>query len=307
MARRRKGRPVDGILLLDKPTGASSNHILQQVRRMYNAQKAGHTGSLDPLASGMLPICFGEATKFSQYLLNSDKAYRVTGKLGETTTSADAEGEIRETRPVDVTESKLNDVVKSFQGETMQIPSMYSALKHNGQPLYKLARQGITVERKARPIHIYRIELERFEGNTFSLYVECSKGTYIRNLIEDIGEILGCGAHVTVLRREWVAHFKTENMIALDSLQELRDNDQFEAMDQLLYPVEEALYGYPSVELDTDSSFYFLQGQAVTVANVDHENKPVIKVFNPEHRFLGVAELNDDLQLSPKRVIASQN
>ncbi|WP_144393051.1 tRNA pseudouridine(55) synthase TruB [Pleionea sediminis] len=307
MARKRKGRSLDGILLLDKPTGESSNRVLQQVRRLYNAAKAGHTGSLDPLASGMLPICFGEATKFSQYLLNSDKSYRVTGKLGETTTTADAEGEVRERREVNVSESQLLDVVKSFLGESMQVPSMFSALKHNGQPLYKLARQGIEVERKARAIHIYRIELESYNGNEFSLFVECSKGTYIRNLVEDIGEILGCGAHVIALRREWVAHFKTDNMISIADIQSLRDDDKFAEMDELLLPSDEALSGYPSVELDHDSAFYFLQGQSVTVTDSELEHHPVIRVYDEHHRFLGVAAIDDELQLAPKRVIANRD
>ena len=305
MARRRKGRPLDGILLLDKPTGGSSNFVLQQVRRMYNAQKAGHTGSLDPLASGMLPICFGEATKFSHYLLISDKAYKVTAKLGVTTTTADAEGDVRDVREVSVTEPELLKVIQSFAGESMQIPSMFSALKHNGQPLYKLTRQGIEVERKARAIHIYRIELTEFTTDSFSMYVECSKGTYIRNLVEDIGDQLGCGAHVTALRREWVAHFKAQDMITMAELEALRNNDAFTDMDDLLLNSDESLMGYPHVTLDDDSANFFLQGQPVNSPDAKDENSPVIKVYDEAHRFLGVAALNDEFLLAPKRLIAN--
>ncbi|WMS86532.1 tRNA pseudouridine(55) synthase TruB [Pleionea litopenaei] len=308
MARKRKGRPVNGILLLDKPTGHSSNHVLQKVRRMFNAQKAGHTGSLDPLASGMLPICFGEATKFSQYLLDAHKAYRVTARLGEKTSTADAEGEVIETRPVNVTLSQLEEVIGSFLGHSMQVPSMYSALKHQGQPLYKLARQGIEVERKARPIEIMALQLESFTEQDFSMYVECSKGTYIRNLVEDIGEQLGCGAHVTVLRREWVAHFESDEMQSLDELQQLRDEEAFTDMDALLLPVDAALHGYPSVELDADSAFYFKQGQCVQAAlpkESEVGQDGLIKIYDHQASFIGLATINDDLLLQPKRVISS--
>ncbi len=306
MARKRKGRPLNGILLLDKPTGASSNNILQQVRRLYNAQKAGHTGSLDPLASGMLPICFGEATKFSQFLLDADKAYRVTAQLGVITTTEDAEGEIVETRPVDVSEEQLNNVVQSFLGESMQVPSMYSALKHNGQPLYKLARQGIEVEREARPISIHHIKLESFDGEFFSLYVSCSKGTYIRNLVADIGLKLGCGAHVTALRREWVGHFKNDSMITLDQLQVLRDEDAFEELDNLLLPIEASLEGYSQVVIDLQSAHYFCNGNPVSI-KVDAGEGELIKVFDEEGLFLGVATINDDLQLAPKRLVVYEH
>jgi tRNA pseudouridine55 synthase len=304
MARKRKGRPVNGILLLDKPVGISSNNALQKVRWIYNAAKAGHTGALDPLASGMLPLCFGEATKFSQFLLNSDKGYRVTAKLGETTTTADAEGDTLQVRPVNVTEFELTKVIEQFIGETEQIPSMYSALKHNGQPLYKLARQGIEVERAPRVIRIDSIELESFSENQFSLYVECSKGTYIRNLVEDIGEALGCGAHVTVLRREWVAHFKAEQMVTLEHLVALKEQQAYQALDDLLLPVDESLVDYPKIELEPETALYFSQGQAVTVGAIP-EVEGVFRVYREDGVFLGVAEFNDDLQLAPKRLMAN--
>lgn len=304
MARKRKGRPISGILLLDKPTDISSNNALQKVRWIYNAAKAGHTGALDPLASGMLPLCFGEATKFSQYLLNSDKGYRVTAKLGETTTTADAEGEIVKTRPVNVTEEQLLKVIEPFLGETEQIPSMYSALKHNGQPLYKLARQGIEVEREPRTIRIDVIELEEVTETHFSLYVECSKGTYIRNLVEDIGEELGCGAHVTKLRREWVAHFQAEQMISLEQLVNLKEQEMYQALDALLLPVDESLNGYPKIDLDIESTHSFSQGQAVTVGALS-DTDGIFRVYSDIGEFLGVGEFNDDLQLAPKRLMAN--
>ncbi|NVJ50950.1 MAG: tRNA pseudouridine(55) synthase TruB [Gammaproteobacteria bacterium] len=303
MARRRKGRVVNGILLINKPTGHSSNHVLQKLRRMYNAQKAGHTGSLDPLASGMLPICFGEATKFSQFLLDANKAYRVTARLGEKTTTADAEGEVIERREVNVTPEQLAQVVAEFRGNTLQTPSMFSALKHQGQPLYKLARQGIEVERKARPIEVFEATIESFSAPEFSMYVVCSKGTYIRNLIEDIGEKLGCGAHVTVLHREWVGHFPAAQMLPMEHLQQLRDAEDFAAMDALLLPVDAALEGYPQVTLDDDAAFYFSQGQAISMPTP--ADSDLIKVYHPSGEFLGIATVNDDLQLQPKRVIAA--
>ncbi|MGB1270740.1 MAG: tRNA pseudouridine(55) synthase TruB, partial [Endozoicomonas sp.] len=191
MARRRRrsrGRPVDGIIVLDKVFGASSNEVLQRVKRIFNAAKAGHTGSLDPLATGVLPICLGEATKFSQYLLDSDKSYRTTMKMGVRTTTGDREGEVVEERPVAVTRSDLEAVLQSFRGEIDQIPSMYSALKHNGKPLYEYAREGIEVDRPSRIITIHRLELMDFDGDECVLEVDCSKGTYIRTLVEDIGE-----------------------------------------------------------------------------------------------------------------------
>lgn len=304
MPRKRKGRPVSGILLLDKPTDISSNNALQKVRWIYNAAKAGHTGALDPLASGMLPLCFGEATKFSQYLLNSDKGYRVTAKLGETTTTADAEGDVVQTRSVNVTEQQLQQVIERFIGETEQVPSMYSALKHKGQPLYKLARQGIEVERAPRKIRIDTINLEDFSKTHFSLYVECSKGTYIRNLVEDIGEQLGCGAHVTELRREWVAHFKAEQMILIDQLVALKEQEMYQELDAFLLPVDESLNGYPKVELDIESTHSFSQGQAVTVGPF-LETCGIFRVYSEFGEFLGVGEFNDDLQLAPKRLMAN--
>ncbi len=223
MARRRKGRPVNGIVLLDKPTGISSNDALQKVKRIYFAEKAGHTGALDPLATGMLPICLGEATKFSQFLLDSDKRYVVVAKLGERTNTSDSDGEVVETRDVNVTKERLLECIETFKGETDQVPSMFSALKYQGRPLYEYAREGIEVPREARKITVYSIELLRFEGDEVEMEIHCSKGTYIRTITDDLGEMLGCGAHVTYLRRTGVANYPVEKMVTLEQLGALLD------------------------------------------------------------------------------------
>ncbi|MBB1440781.1 tRNA pseudouridine(55) synthase TruB, partial [Shewanella sp. SG41-4] len=199
MARRPKGRFIDGIVLLDKDTGMSSNFALQRVKRFFNANKAGHTGALDPLATGMLPICLGEATKFSQHLLDSDKRYLVTAKLGQRTDTSDSDGEVVQTRPVNFTQELLDEKLSFFRGTTQQIPSMYSALKYQGQPLYKYAREGIEVPRESRPITVFELNFIKLEGDELTLDIHCSKGTYIRTIIDDLGEMLGCGAHVIML------------------------------------------------------------------------------------------------------------
>jgi tRNA pseudouridine55 synthase len=245
MGKQKKGRDISGILLLDKPLGLSSNQALQKVKKLYQAQKAGHTGSLDPLATGVLPICFGEATKFSQYLLNADKVYLTRIKLGEKTATGDSEGEIIEKRPVDFMFESLVEILSQFTGEQTQIPSMYSAIKQNGQPLYKLARQGIEVEREPRAIVVSELRLvsERSlfeEKQEFELYVHCSKGTYIRNLGEDIGEAAGCGAHLRSLRRLKAGQF--DEMHTLSSLELHRDT--YEKLDDFLLPVDAVSQNY---------------------------------------------------------------
>jgi tRNA pseudouridine55 synthase len=219
-------RIVNGVLLLNKDCGISSNHALQRVKRLFNAKKAGHTGSLDPLASGVLPICFGAATKFSHILLEADKTYAVTARLGIKTTTSDAEGEIIETKSVpNFSAEDIQKVVAEFMGAGKQVPSMFSALKHNGQPLYKLARQGITVERPPRDIFIYQFDLIEQGEDTLRFIIKCSKGTYIRNLIEDLGEKLGCGAHVSQLERTQAGKFNLENCYTLEQLQACLDLD----------------------------------------------------------------------------------
>jgi len=228
-------RPVDGILLLDKPLHLSSNQALQKVKHLFQAKKAGHTGSLDPLATGMLPLCFGKATKLAQGLLGVDKKYVVTAKLGEMTTTGDAEGDVIETKPVPaVTIEALQAVLMRFTGEIQQTPPMYSAVKMGGKPLYELARQGITVERQSRPVTIYVISLKELALPFVTLEVHCSKGTYIRTLVEDIGRALGCGAYVTALRRTVVGNFLEDSMLTLDQLRELFDQGGFGALDQQL-------------------------------------------------------------------------
>lgn len=264
MGRKRKGRAINGIVLVDKPQGASSNNILQKVRAIYGAAKAGHTGALDPLATGMLPVCLGEATKFSQYLLDSDKSYFVTAKLGERTDTSDADGEIVETNPVNTSVEEIERLKATLTGNIKQVPTMFSALKHNGQPLYKLARQGITVDRPARPITIFEFELVDFRGDEADFQVRCSKGTYIRTLIDDLGQLLGCGAHVKVLRRTQVANYPADKMLTVEKIQQLKDDNlddslkiegdrysgvDYTALDSHLLPMETALIGLPKMVL----------------------------------------------------------
>ena len=299
MARRKKGRSINGILLLDKPQGLSSNAALQAVKRLYNAAKAGHTGALDPLATGMLPLCFGEATKFSQFLLDSDKGYRVIGKLGERTDSGDSTGEVIETKPIDVSRKQLEAALESFRGDIMQIPSMFSALKHKGQPLYKYARKGIEIERPARPVTVYQLDLIRFENNEVELFVECSKGTYIRNIIDDLGQALGCGAHVTLLHREYVADYPVENMVTLEQLE--KDREDGLSLDDYLLPLDSAVLFLESAELDYESADFFCHGQAINYPNLTEGD--LIRVYSDEQEFLGIAEVDDQDMLAPKRLV----
>lgn len=300
--RKKKGRRIDGILLLDKPLGISSNLALQKVKRLFGAQKAGHTGSLDPLATGMLPICLGEATKFSQYLLDSDKHYVTTGRLGIKTATADAEGEVIQTREVDVSEAQLLAVLDGFRGETRQIPSMYSALKHQGRPLYELARAGQTVERDAREIVIHHLELLGFDSPDLRLDVRCSKGTYIRNLVEDIGEVLGCGAHVAALRRLSVNEFPAEQMVSWQQLEQANADGGWDALDALLLPMDAGILDIPVVVLGESSSFYMRQGQAVRVRNAPLAG--LVRMYTEAGQFLGLGEIDDDGQVAPKRLMA---
>lgn len=298
--RRKRGRDITGILLLDKPTDITSNKALQQAKFLYFAAKAGHTGALDPIATGVLPICFGEATKFSQYLLNADKQYRVTAKLGEKTTTADREGEVIESRPVDVSETQLVKLLQQFKGTISQVPSMYSALKKDGVPLYKLARQGIEVERDAREVDIYSLELVSFSGDEFVLDVHCSKGTYVRNLVEDIGEELSCGAHVLELRRTAVGDFGLEQTVTMAHLEELKQADAKLEMDELLLPVEKALAHMPLIQLSDDQAYYLRMGQAVQVPGAPVEGSVCLLHDN---QFIGVGAINDDGNIAPSRLV----
>ncbi|EIV8498322.1 tRNA pseudouridine(55) synthase TruB [Vibrio parahaemolyticus] len=308
MARRRKGRPINGVILLDKPTGISSNDALQKVKRIYFAEKAGHTGALDPLATGMLPICLGEATKFSQFLLDSDKRYRVIAKLGERTNTSDSDGEVVETRPVDVTLEKLEASIEKFRGESDQVPSMFSALKYQGKPLYEYARKGIEVPRESRKITVYEIILHRFEGDEVEMEVHCSKGTYIRTIVDDLGEMLGCGAHVTMLRRTAVAKYPYEKMVTLEQLIELLEQAHREEiaprelLDPLLMPMDTAVEDLPEVNLIPELADMVQHGQPVQVLGAP-EQGPLRLTMGEERLFIGVGEMNDDGKIAPKRLV----
>ncbi len=293
--------PIDGILLLDKPLGLTSNSALQRVKRLFYAKKAGHTGSLDPLATGMLPICFGEATKFSQVLLESDKCYEMSAKLGVKTLTGDAEGDIISTKPVNVTRADIEKIVMAFRGEITQIPPMYSAVKINGQPLYELARQGIEIERASRNVQIYDLRLIDFQGDSASFSVRCSKGTYIRTLIEDMGEALGCGAHVSALHRSFVSPFDTARSVSLDALEDLdRTGNRAELMSHLL-PTEAAVSGFPAVHLSQSATFYLRTGQPVSTPQLPLEG--FVRLFSDEGRFLGVGEVLEDRRVAPRRLV----
>ncbi|ELH4833234.1 tRNA pseudouridine(55) synthase TruB [Vibrio harveyi] len=308
MARRRKGRPINGVILLDKPTGISSNDALQKVKRIYFAEKAGHTGALDPLATGMLPICLGEATKFSQFLLDSDKRYRVIAKLGERTDTSDSDGEVVETRPIDVNLEKLEACIDTFRGESDQVPSMFSALKYQGKPLYEYARKGIEVPRESRKITVYEIVLHRFEGDEVEMEVHCSKGTYIRTIVDDLGEMLGCGAHVTMLRRTGVAKYPYEKMVTLEQLNELLEQahrDEVapkELLDPLLLPMDTAVEDLPEVNLNAELTNLIQHGMPVQVLGAP-EGTPIRMTSGEEKLFIGVAEVNNDGKVAPKRLV----
>lgn len=272
MARRRKGREINGIVLLDKPLGGSSNQLLQKVRWLYKAAKAGHTGALDPLASGMLPLCLGEATKFSQFLLDAEKTYEVTARLGVRTTTSDADGEVVEEKSVDVSEEQVRNACLAFLGKSKQIPSMFSALKHQGKPLYHYARQGIEIEREPRDIEVYELDVLRIELPYVDMRIKCSKGTYIRSIVDDLGQNLGCGAYVTRLHRTEVADYPTDKMVSLDKLidiQELLEEGDFKALDDLLIPMDTAVSRLPFVTISDTERNRFDNGQSVKGSCID--------------------------------------
>ena len=307
MARVRRGRPVDGILLLDKPLGVSSNHALQSVKRLYEAAKAGHTGSLDPLATGVLPLCFGEATKFSQYLLDADKAYESTFVLGTVTDTGDAEGRVLEDKDASgVTESDVITALQAFKGDIEQIPSMFSAIKQGGQPLYKLARKGLEVERKPRSVVIKTLQLRAFRGGErpeADIYLECSKGTYVRSLAEDLGRAIGCGAFVSALRRTRAGPFGIEDSMTLSALKALKGTGESGQLDTLLLPTDAALGALPLVSLSESSGFYMRQGQPVMVSNGPRNG--IVRVALDSGEFLGVGEMLDDGRVAPRRLIVT--
>jgi tRNA pseudouridine55 synthase len=298
---------VDGVLVLDKPIGLSSNQALQRVKRLYFAAKAGHTGSLDPLATGVLPLCFGEATKFSQYLLDADKAYESTFVLGTVTATGDAEGRVLEnTDASGITERDVIAALQAFEGEIEQVPSMYSAIKQSGQPLYKLARKGLEVERKPRPVVIKRLQLRAFRGGEkpeVDIYLECSKGTYVRSLAEDLGRVLGYGAFVSALRRTRAGPFRIEDSLALSTLEALQDSTEFHGLDNFLLPADVALGALPLVRLSESGGFYMRQGQPVMVPNAPRGG--IVRVALHSGEFLGVGEILDDGRVAPRRLIVT--
>jgi len=293
-------RDVDGILLLDKPKGLSSNQALQQVRKLFAARKAGHCGSLDPLATGVLPICLGQATRFSSYLLGANKTYRASCRLGQTTTSGDAEGEVLETRLVEVDQAQIEQVLGQFIGAIEQVPPMYSALKHEGKRLYQLARAGREVERAPRPVTIFHLALLGFDGQTLDIDVSCSKGTYIRTLAEDIGKRLGCGAHLSALHRSRVGAFDEGAAMTMAVLQQLAAQGP-EGLDGLLLPVSAALEQYPQLELDAAGSVDISHGRVVELAAAAVPG--LCRLCSPEGYFLGLGEVTENHQLKAKRLM----
>ncbi|MBI4998398.1 MAG: tRNA pseudouridine(55) synthase TruB [Rhodocyclales bacterium] len=295
--RRAPRRRVDGVLLLDKPTGMTSNAALQKARWLFNAEKAGHTGTLDPLATGLLPLCFGEATKFAGELLDADKSYRATLRLGVTTDSADADGCVLLTRPVEVDADKWRVAMADFRGEIDQVPPMHSALKRDGKPLYEYARQGVELPRDARRITIHRLELVSFSGAEAVIEVDCSKGTYVRTLAADLGEALGCGAHLTALRRTRIADLDVADAISLEQLEALPGPDR----DARLSPVDALLAAVPIVTLNALETERFTHGQGIRWQGTPGTRR---RLYAADGRFLGLAVQSDDGWLNPRRLIA---
>jgi tRNA pseudouridine55 synthase len=295
-----KGREINGIVLLDKDTGLSSNAALQQVKRLFFAKKAGHTGSLDPLASGILPICLGQATKVAQFLLNDDKRYFVRAKLGEITDTGDCEGKIIKTQNFEsLSEDEIIAAAMSFEGDILQIPPMYSALKKDGQPLYKLARQGISIERPARPVSIHKLIFIEYKKGILTLDVRCSKGTYIRSLIEDIGDKLGCGAHVIELRRTGFAHIDIAQAIKFADLEALASED-YQQLDAHIFPSELMLPALKSVSLDAQQTIDIKYGRAVQSELFNQQHK--VKLFDSNQQFIGIGTLSENGVIAPKRL-----
>ncbi len=289
------------MLLLDKPIGYSSNQALQKIKLLYQAAKAGHTGTLDPLATGLLPLCFGEATKFAHFLTDADKVYIATLKFGITTNTGDAEGEVLSVKDVNFSKMQLEQVCNQFVGVISQIPPMYSALKHEGKAMYEYARAGVEIERAARTITIHNIEINAFDQDVATITVKCSKGTYIRTLAEDIGAQLGCGAHLIGLRRTATANYQISQAITLE---------QFEAMSPaqralLLLPADSAVQHLPAITLDADSTFYLQQGQAIWQSGSVPQG--LIRLYNEQHEFLGLGEQQSDGKIAPKRLIVNKD
>ncbi len=295
MAKRR----IDGVLLFDKPPGLSSNQALQKARWLYQAAKAGHTGTLDPFASGLLPLCFGEATKFSQTLLDADKVYWAELKLGVRTTTADPEGEVIETRPVEFDPDDLDPVLARFVGEFEQCPPMHSAIKKDGRPLYEYARQGIEVERAARRVRVDSIERLDGAGDRLVLRIRCGKGLYVRTLAEDIGAALGCGAHLSALRREAVGPFGIEDSIGLEALAALSESER----DTRLLAADALLASLPALQLDVEAEWQLMHGQPIWQPRLRVGEQ--MRAYGPAGRFLGVVEIDREGRAAPRRLLAT--
>lgn len=303
MGRRRqhRGRRVDGILLLDKPAGLTSNAALQEAKSAFGAAKAGHTGSLDPIATGLLPVCFGEATKLSGFFLSADKQYHAVFQLGVATETGDSEGAVTQRSPVAVEDDDIEAVMERFRGDFEQVPSMYSAIKKGGKPLYELARQGIEVEREARPVTVHALTWERLEGDRLAVELHCSSGFYVRSLADDVGAALGCGAHVESLSRTAVGTFRLEEAVPLEEIKALRG--RYVELDALLIPGDRGLEHMPEVTLSIDATFYLVRGQAVRAAALPSSG--LVRLYAEEAGFLGVGKVLGDGRVAPKRLFQS--
>jgi len=300
MARRARGRDITGIIVLDKPIGESSNRSLQRVKRLFNAAKAGHTGSLDPLATGVLPLCLGEATKLSQFLLDADKRYRTTVRLGVKTASGDSQSEVLDTRPVNVSRKQVEDCLEQFRGTIVQVPSMYSALKHQGVPLYKIARKGGEVVRKEREVTVFALELLDFRGDEVDLDIRCSKGTYIRTIADDLGDALGTGGHVTALRRLQSGPFLESDAVTIDQLELAAATGGPENLDQFLMPADLAVEHLPSTVMPAATADFVRQGQAVIVNGLPRTGQ--VRMYD-EKGFFGIGKMLDDGRVTPARLL----
>lgn len=321
MARKTRGRAIDGVILVDKPSGESSNRVLQQVKRIFYAQKAGHTGALDPLATGMLPVCLGESTKFAQFLLDADKSYRVVAELGIRTNTSDADGEVVEEKPVTINAADVHAALGQFRGAIKQVPSMFSALKHAGKPLYDYARRGITIEREARPITIYELTVVAIDLPLITLDVHCSKGTYIRSLVDDLGQVLGCGAYVKSLHRTAVGEYPATEMHSLESLQELvasrviPEDFSYQELDALLLPIDAPVTQLPQILVSQAIGHGFLHGQPIPAGatpvhadNREDSQAPLARIrIADSQQFVGVGERRENGEYWPKRVLTLPN
>ncbi len=301
LGRKRKksfGDPVDGILLLDKPAGITSNEALQRARKLLGARKAGHTGSLDPIATGLLPLCFGSSTRWSGYFLGSDKSYKATVRLGETTETGDSEGAVTTRRPVNVSESHVRSILQEFVGTRLQIPPMYSAIKVDGQPLYKLARQGKEIAREPREVTVHNLDFQSYDGRDIELTLRCSSGFYVRTLATEIGEKLETGGHVIALRRLGVAGLVVDQALTLDDLAQLPGSVERRAC---LGSVGEALDHLPAVELSVDAAFYLCRGQSVRASNLPGEGS--VRLYSSATGFLGVGVVGPQGTVAPERLV----